>query len=200
MTGGVTAGYIHIGATAPASPTEMDFWFETDTGSFYAYIDEGGGAAWVEISADPAVAVTSVNGATGDVVTPKDVVMRFPIWNLAALSGDYVARGHKVTQDLQLVKSELYVPAGLASGSGQTITISLKKTSTLADSVANIDSGATTLDTISLTPPKTGTNYFKTQTTAAGVTCADGEYIYLSIDTNSASATEIEVYMVWQPV
>jgi len=68
MTGGVTAGYIHIGTTAPASPTEMDFWFETDTGSFYAYIDEGGGAAWVEISSDPAVAVTSVNGQTGDVI------------------------------------------------------------------------------------------------------------------------------------
>ena len=67
MTGGVTAGYIHVSASAPASPTEMDFWFETDTGSFYAYIDEGGGAAWVEISADPAIAVTSVNGQTGDV-------------------------------------------------------------------------------------------------------------------------------------
>jgi len=73
MTGGVTAGYIHIGTTAPASPTEMDFWFETDTGSFYAYIDEGGGAAWVEISADPAVAVTSVNGATGDVIVVSSV-------------------------------------------------------------------------------------------------------------------------------
>ena len=73
QTGGVTAGYIHIGATAPASPTEMDFWFETDTGSFYAYIDEGGGAAWVEISADPAVAVTSVNGATGDVIVVSSV-------------------------------------------------------------------------------------------------------------------------------
>ena len=191
---------IYVSADAPSNPEHGEFWFETDTGSFYAYLDEGGGAAWVEISADPAVAVTSVNGSTGDVVTPKDVVMRFPIWNLAALSGDFIARGHKVTQDLQLVKTEIYYPAGIASGSGQNLTVSLKKTTTLADSVANIDSGATTLDTISLTPPKVGTNYFKTQTTAAGVTCADGEYIYLSIDTNTASATEIEAYMVWQPV
>lgn len=67
MTGGVTAGYIHVTAGTPVSATENDFWFETDTGSFYAYIDEGAGLNWVEVSADPAIAVTSVNGATGDV-------------------------------------------------------------------------------------------------------------------------------------
>jgi len=152
--------------------------------------------------------VSSVNGQTGDVITPNEIVMRFPLWSvLGGLTGSYTARAHKVTQDLQLKTAEIYVPSGLAAGSGENFSISFKKTNTLSDSVANIDSGATTLNlggipsnTIGVTPPKSGSNYFSTKTVPDGTTCGDGDYIYVSIVTNTADPFDVEAYLVWETI
>jgi hypothetical protein len=42
---------IHIGATAPASPTAGQQWFDTTVGALYTYIDDGDTSQWVEMGA-----------------------------------------------------------------------------------------------------------------------------------------------------
>ena len=44
---------VSYGETAPSNPGTGDFWFESDTGSFYAYLDDGDSLQWVEINGQP---------------------------------------------------------------------------------------------------------------------------------------------------
>jgi len=49
--------------TAPSNPGAGDLWFESDTGSFYAYLDDGDSLQWVEINGQPGP--TGPAGPTG---------------------------------------------------------------------------------------------------------------------------------------
>ena len=64
------------GNTAPSDASTGDFWLETDTGLYYAYVWDGVTLGWLQLSGPkgetgslPSDYVSSVNGQTGDVTT-----------------------------------------------------------------------------------------------------------------------------------
>lgn len=67
--GGANVFYSDI---PPSSPGTGDFWYESDTGSFYAYLDDGDSLQWVEVGGLP-----GPTGADGSQVEAEALVWFF---------------------------------------------------------------------------------------------------------------------------
>ena len=65
ITGGVGAN-VYYSDTLPVNPSTGDFWFESDSGNFYVYLDDGDSLQWIEVGggAGPQ-GLPGVTGPTG---------------------------------------------------------------------------------------------------------------------------------------
>jgi hypothetical protein len=100
---GESVGYT-AGNTPPTGSNTGDFWYENDTGLYYAYVWDGSTLGWLQISgqdgADGAVGATGATGPTGPV-------------------GDYVETFNGVTGAVDTSSLTLHV-AGISSDGGIT--------------------------------------------------------------------------------
>ena len=60
---------IYYSDTVPSDANTGDFWFESDTGSFFAYLDDGDSLQWVEVGGLP-----GPTGADGSQVEAEALV------------------------------------------------------------------------------------------------------------------------------
>ena len=146
--------------------------------------------------------VSSVNGATGDVTTPRYYTMNMRLGSdgSTVIPTGMVAHSlQHVSESLELVDCQLYVPSGIVNALNNFV-VSVKKTTTLSDSTANINSGATSVATVSVFGGgKAGANYYNTATLSVpGPTSDSGEWIFCDVTNNTDSEVEAIVMLKWQ--
>ena len=66
--GGGGGAQVYYSDAPPASPNDGDFWFESDTGSFYVYLDDGDSLQWVEVNGQPGATAEGGGGTDLSVV------------------------------------------------------------------------------------------------------------------------------------
>jgi len=159
--------------------------------------------------------VSSLNGATGDVKTQFPLVFNLNS-TLSLATGQQLDFAQIMPYDAKLIQTDLYVPDGCANASTDVFVRLKKSTSAnMNNSQANIDAAGVTLE-LSITPPlsgyndqqilvegtKSGAAYFTTLTNGhtLGNTAGVGEYVYVYLEENDPSATNIIVSTLWEVI
>lgn len=125
-------------------------------------------------------------------------------------NGSPITLGHKVDAlrqipvDSTLTKSEIYCQDGAVAGSGN-FTINLAWVDDLEQSLSGVTGSATTINlsgvsnNLSLTPPKSGTNYYHSGTPTTPPSVTGGNWVYPIVTINASSQTKIQLFMSFVP-
>lgn len=123
--GGAGGGaQVYYSDSVPTSPSAGDFWFESDTGSFFVYIDDGDSLQWVEVNGQPGptgdVGATGEAGATGP--TGPSGITKYVAGFLYDGRGSNVIAETKtdvirpIEQDSTVTELQLRLPNGASGG------------------------------------------------------------------------------------
>ena len=155
--GGGGGAQVYYSDAPPASPNDGDFWFESDTGSFYVYLDDGDSLQWVEVNGQPGptgdVGATGEIGATGP--TGPSGPSKYVAGFLYDGRGSNVATGTKtnvvrpVEQDSTVSDIHIRLSSG-ASGGSVTGYIYKVDSSYINASGASFDTDKVTVGEISI--------------------------------------------------
>jgi hypothetical protein len=86
-----------ISATAPALPQPGTLWWDSDSGRFYVYFNDGNSSQWVQVNAYPVVDTSGFLLKTGGTMTGQ-LLLPTPGSNPAAAPKSYVDTGDAAVQ------------------------------------------------------------------------------------------------------
>ena len=153
--------------------------------------------------------VFSVNGETGDVTVSGGGGVTYSV--AFFLDGDSapISLGHKVDAlrqipvDSTLTYAEIYSQDGAVLGSGN-FTVNLAWVDDLEQALSGVTGSATVINlsgvsnNLSLTPPKTGTNYYHSGVPTTPPSVTGGNWVYPIVTANT-SQTKIQLFMSFVP-
>ena len=153
--------------------------------------------------------VFSVNGETGDVTVSGGGGGTYSVAFFLDGDGAPISLGHKVDAlrqipvDSTLTYAEIYSQDGAAVGSGNFI-VNLAWVDDLEQALSGVTGSATVINlsgvsnNLSLTPPKTGTNYYHSGVPTTPPSVTGGNWVYPIVTANT-SQTKIQLFMSFVP-
>jgi hypothetical protein len=142
---------IEIATTPPASPSEGDLWFESDTGKTFIYYD----SFWVETSgADGSQGSTGSTGPTGPeggtttLTTKGDILARGTSQSVrlpVGTDGKVLTANSSTTTGLEWVSPTVYATVANLSTLSNTVTDISGNASTLSNTVTTLSANVSTL-------------------------------------------------------
>jgi len=155
--GGGGGAQVYYSDAPPASPNDGDFWFESDTGSFYVYLDDGDSLQWVEVNGQPGptgdVGATGEIGATGP--TGPSGITKYVAGFLYDGRGSTIVSETKtdvirpIEQDSTVTELQIRIPTGASGGTASAYIYKVDSSYILA-SGASLDADKTTVGYIDL--------------------------------------------------
>ena len=139
---------IEIATTPPASPSEGDLWFESDTGKTFIYYD----SFWVETSgadgSQGSTGSTGPEGGTTTLTTKGDILargtsesVRLPV----GTDGKVLTANSSTTTGLEWVAPTVYATVANLSTLSNTVTDISGNASTLSNTVTTLSANVSTL-------------------------------------------------------
>ena len=153
--------------------------------------------------------VFSVNGETGDVTVSGGGGGTYSVAFFLDGDGAPISLGHKVDAlrqipvDSTLTYAEIYSQDGAAVGSGN-FSVNLAWVDDLEQALSGVTGSATVINlsgvsnNLSLTPPKTGTNYYHSGVPTTPPSVTGGNWVYPIVTANT-SQTKIQLFMSFVP-
>jgi len=179
--GGGAGAQVYYSDAPPSSPSSGDFWFESDTGSFYVYIDDGDSLQWVEVNGQPGptgdAGPTGNTGATGP--TGPSGITKYIAGFLYDGRGTTIVSETKtdvirpIEQDSTVTQLQIRLPNGASGGTASAYVY--KVNSSYVSAVgASLDADKTTVGYIDLPDGA----YGSTGGTLLNAGLSAGDYIF----------------------